>query len=52
MGKNTKQACLNDEDAELFEKACKKYNLPKSTLLTRIISNWLFNRKLELEDKK
>ncbi len=52
MGKNTRQVCLSDEDVKLFEKAKKKYNLPTSTLLTRIISNWLFDRRLELEDKK
>lgn len=51
MGKNTKQVCLNDEDARLFEKAVRKYNTKKSTLLTRIVSNWLFDRRLELEEK-
>ena len=51
MGKNTKQICLSDEDAELFEKAVKKYDMKESTLLKKIIGSWLFSVKLQLEEK-
>lgn len=51
MGKNTKQVCLSDEDAELLEKALKEYNMPESAFLKRIISDWLFANKLKLQDK-
>ena len=51
MGKNTKQVCLNDEDSQLLEEAIKKYNMPESTFLKRIISDWLFQNKLQLENK-
>lgn len=51
MGKNTKQVCLSDEDAELFEKAKEKYDMKESTLLARIVSDWLFSIKLQLEKR-
>ena len=51
MGKNTKQVCLSDEDAELLEKALKEYNMPKMAFLKRIISDWLFANKLKMQDK-
>jgi len=51
MGKNTKQVCLTDDDARLFEKAVKKYKTKKSTLLKEIIHIWLFERRLQLEEK-
>lgn len=51
MGKNTKQVCLNDEDAKLLEKALQKYNMGESPFLNRIISDWLFENKLKLEEK-
>jgi len=51
MGKNTKQICLSEEDAELFEKAVKKYGIDKSKLLNEIVHAWLFANKLKLEEK-
>ncbi len=51
MGKNTKQVWLNDEDAELLEKALKKYKMSESAFLKRIISDWFFSNKLQLQDK-
>ncbi len=52
MGKNTKQVCLNDEDYELFEKAVKRYKMKESALLKEIIHSWLFQNKLQLQNKK
>ncbi len=52
MGKNTKQVCLSDEDAELLEKAIKEYDMPESAFLKRIISDWFFANKLQLNNKK
>lgn len=51
MGKNTKQVCLNEDDAKLFEKAVDKYGLKESTLLNEIVHAWLFANKLKLEEK-
>jgi len=51
MGKNTKQVCLSDEDAELLKKALKKYKMKESPFLKRIISDWLFANKLQLQNK-
>lgn len=52
MGKNTKQVCLSDEDAELFESARKKYDMKESSLLKEIIHAWLFANKLQFGGRK
>lgn len=51
MAKNPKQVCLSDEDARLLKIALKKYNMKESPFLKRIISDWLFSNKLQLEQK-
>jgi len=44
-------AYLKGNDKKLFEKAVKKYGMNKSELLKRIIGNWLFENKLQLENQ-
>lgn len=44
-------AYLDTDDKKLFEKAVKKYGMGKSELLKRIISNWLFENKLQIGNK-
>ena len=42
---------LEDEDWKLWQKAIKKYKMKKSVLLKEILHSWLFEKKLQLEDK-
>ena len=39
----------DEEEYKLFLKAVEMYNLPKSEFMRRIISNWLFQNKLQIE---
>jgi hypothetical protein len=40
-----------DEDWELWKKAVKKYKIGDSKLLKEILHSWLFQNKLQLQDK-
>ena len=45
-------AYLEDEDWKLWENAVKKYGMDKSKLLKEIVHAWLFQNKLQLQNKK
>lgn len=49
--KNPLSISLNDDDIILFEKAAQLHGIGKSELAREIISNWLFNNKLQLMAK-
>ena len=40
---------LKEDDLNMLKKAIKKYKLGQSELVRKIISNWLFENKLNLE---
>lgn len=44
-------AYLEDEDWGLWKKAVKKHKIGDSKLIKKIISNWLFQNKLQLENE-
>lgn len=45
-------AYLDDKDWELYKKAIKRYAMQESKFLKEIIHSWLFQNKLQLQDKK
>ncbi len=49
--KNGVMVYLKEEDKKLFEKAVKKYKMGQSELLKKIIANWLFANKLQIQNK-
>ena len=49
--KNGVMVYLKEEDKKLFNKAVKKYKMGQSEILKKIIGNWLFENKLQIEQK-
>lgn len=49
--KNGVMVYLKEEDKKLFEKAVEKYKMGQSELLKKIVGNWLFQNKLQIENK-
>jgi len=39
----------NEEEYNLFLKAVKMYKIPKSEFMRKIICNWIFQNKLQIE---